>query len=220
MVYYFDDFDKLNDSFMQKALDIIPKERAIKADRYRHIRDKHLCVISYLLLLYGLKSEDKTISDFEFQYNNFGKPYFNKSINIYFNISHCRCGVACGISSNELGVDIQDIVKADDAVLNRVCSLEELKYIKSSSNPDKDFTKLWTYKESCLKAKGMGISDDLKKVNFTHSTNLVYHGDLVGTTIIEANYIITVCSYESIKCSKVTWEDIQGFVNLFNFPYV
>ena len=53
-----------------------------------------------------------------------GKPYFPEMPQIFFNYSHCREGILCGISSTPNGVDMCGITKdrwLSGCVMNRKC---------------------------------------------------------------------------------------------------
>lgn len=155
MVYYFAEIEKIDDSFIREAYSIISNERKLKAAMFKHKRDKYLSLAVYLLLIYSLKKEFYIPDDINFKYGKNGKPYFKNNEQLFFNLSHTKCGVACGISTNEIGVDIQEIADVNELVMKKVCSPEELINIRCSQNPAIEFAKLWTMKESYLKCIGM-----------------------------------------------------------------
>ena len=104
----------------------------------------------------------------EIIYNEYGKPYL-KNNEIYFNISHSNEYTILGISSSEIGVDIEKIRPIKENVINKVCTDDEKKLIKN----DKDFTLIWVKKESYVKWVGMGIGYGLKNVDTTKITNFI-----------------------------------------------
>ncbi len=104
----------------------------------------------------------------EIIYNEYGKPYL-KNNEIYFNISHSKEYTILGISSSEIGVDIEEIKPIRENVINKVCTDDEKKLIKN----DEDFTLIWVKKESYVKWVGMGIGYGLKNVDTTKITNFI-----------------------------------------------
>ena len=104
----------------------------------------------------------------EIIYNEYGKPYL-KNNEIYFNISHSKEYTILGISSSEIGVDIEEIKPIRENVVNKVCTDDEKKLIKN----DEDFTLIWVKKESYVKWNGMGIGYGLKNVDTTKITNFI-----------------------------------------------
>lgn len=111
--------------------------------------------------------KELNISD-EIIYNEYGKPYL-KNNEIYFNISHSNEYTIIGISSSEIGVDIEKIRPIKENVINKVCTDDEKKLIKN----DEDFTLIWVKKESYVKWVGMGIGYGLKNVDTTKITNFI-----------------------------------------------
>ena len=104
----------------------------------------------------------------EIIYNEYGKPYL-KNNEIYFNISHSKEYTILGISSSEIGVDIEEIKPIRENVINKVGTDDEKKLIKN----DEDFTLIWVKKESYVKWNGMGIGYGLKNVDTTKITNFI-----------------------------------------------
>lgn len=114
--------------------------------------------------------------DDEIIYNENGKPYFKNS-KIYFSISHSSEYVACIVSDNEIGIDIQKIRRIPDN-LNIVFNEDELELSSF------ELLKLWTKKEAIIKARGLNMQH-MKKINI-EDYNLT-------TEIFDKNYIISIC---------------------------
>ncbi|WP_052447540.1 4'-phosphopantetheinyl transferase family protein [Clostridium polynesiense] len=106
--------------------------------------------------------------------NKWGKPHLKGYPKLYFNISHCEGAVALGISNiAPVGIDIEKIVKFRPYALNRCFSDFEKKLVLDSSYPEKEFFKLWTLKESYIKALGMGMSYPMKNITFNIEDNVI-----------------------------------------------
>lgn len=106
----------------------------------------------------------------EFAYTEYGKPYLLNFPDVYFNISHSGEYVACAVSDEPVGVDIQKIGEYNSDVAKRVCNEKELKQIEDSLDKASEFTKLWTQKETVLKMYGTGIaSGDIKNCLDNHN---------------------------------------------------
>ena len=104
------------------------------------------------------------IKDRTIIYGHNGKPYL-KSGELFFNLSHSAGQLVCGVSDEEIGVDIQKIC-SKPRVAKKICQPDELEQIKSPE----DFTRVWTLKESFVKANGEGLSYGLQNIN-TNSLN-------------------------------------------------
>lgn len=155
-LYLFDDYERLSEEFIACSLKFLPADRRIRALRYRRRIDRWNCVITYLMLQYGLK-ECFGITSFEVAFGEYGKPYLPEYPHAYFNISHCDAGCAVVVSDRPVGVDIQDVRPFSWDVARRVCCKRELKELEESAEPDKLFTKMWAIKESYGKMVGVGM---------------------------------------------------------------
>ncbi len=85
-----------------------------------------------------------------------GKPYLMDS-DLYFSLSHSGSLAACALSDAPLGIDLERRGRLRDALLRRSFSSEEQTLIREHKDPDLLFTRLWTGKESYVKATGQGI---------------------------------------------------------------
>ena len=114
-------------------------------------------------------------------YGPHGKPYLKKGP--YFSISHCKTAVAVAIDEeHELGIDIESIRHAEQALIERTMNKEEQTFIAYADNPDHAFTDLWTQKEAVLKARGTGIMDDLTNVLCGTRREVVISHELLSLT--------------------------------------
>ncbi|GHU52086.1 hypothetical protein AGMMS49975_07210 [Clostridia bacterium] len=151
---YFDAYQKL------------PIWRREKCGRFSGMRDKKLCVAAFFLLSYSLEKE-YGIREFEFGYGEFGKPYLLGHDGIFFNISHCGAGVACAVSSAEIGVDIEEYRRFSPFNLRlaqTICNENELTILQESGQAEIEFCKLFTKKESAAKLIGKGLGCGLKNI--------------------------------------------------------
>lgn len=174
-LYFFNDFDSVNDETLALFYRILPPERQTRINRYRRTIDKKLSAVSYIILLYAL-AKNYDIKNPEILITEHGKPCLTNYPDIYFNISHCEKGCICAVSDTSVGVDIQEIRPYFSEIAERVCSAEEMNVINSTHNKAREFTKIWTMKESYVKMTGKGISDDIKLINiFNHSQGIVLY---------------------------------------------
>ncbi len=98
-----------------------------------------------------------------------GKPYLLGAERVHFNISHSRGIVICGISNREIGVDVERIRPYKESVVRRVCSETECRYVMETTDESeraRRFCRLWTLKESYIKAIGKGLAFPLQEICF------------------------------------------------------
>lgn len=165
-IYVFDDMPSFCDGMYYTLLPSIPAFRREKAEQYQQMQDRKLSIIAYLLLEHALKDECGVIGDIEFGYTVHGKPFL-KGSEICFSISHCVCGAVCAVHNGEVGVDMQHIIPVSKTLMQRVCSDEEQKQINESGDPEYEFCRIWTRKESISKLNGTGITKNIKKITET-----------------------------------------------------
>lgn len=105
----------------------------------------------------------------EFYSNVNGKSSVKEPLS--FNLSHSHGAVAIAVILGEnqlnIGVDIECYREIDNVwdLAEMVLHPEELGYLSKESNISKSFYKIWTAKESLLKATGCGLNDRLNTIN-------------------------------------------------------
>ena len=160
MIYYCDEIVNVSSGIEKEIDKCISFERLTYANqfkfRYLQLQEK----FSYILLRVGLYREFNIYEFPHISLGEYGKPYLTGCNNIFFNMSHCRTGVACGISRSEIGVDIQDYIVYDQAMALMFMSEEEMQFMQEE-NKSEIFTKIWALKESYGKYTGQGICYDM-----------------------------------------------------------
>ena len=188
---------------------ILCAEEKIKASSFVFEKDKvnfvktRFCI--RMALSYYLNLELKEIN---FVYNKYDKPRINPTISnipINFSISHSNGLIVFAFQQNqEIGVDIEyvDNNKIDDLLYDEsILSIEEIELIKSEQSDcrEKLFYKLWTCKESYLKALGIGLNMPLNHIR------------------IASNLSSVVVDYNAIMLSKIKYNKCN-LIDLENLP--
>ena len=96
----------------------MPVYRQEKIQNYIFEKDRHLSLGAGVLLAYGLNcrgiAEHK-----EVQLGAKGKHYLSDTL--FYNISHSGSKVVCSFSREEVGVDIEQILPVEDALIRQGC---------------------------------------------------------------------------------------------------
>ncbi len=102
----------------------------------------------------------------EIEISKYGKPYFKNS-NIQFNYSHTKNYIACAISYDTVGIDIEETTR----IINDKVSK---KYLENAKNNTQRIEK-WVRKEAYSKMKGLGLKMPLQdiKLNKIKSKNIL-----------------------------------------------
>lgn len=194
MVQVFDISDKLDISkILPDVLNRLPCWRLKKALAYRFETDRFLCAKSFLMLEEMLRQNCGLDTCPEFSYESNGKPYLKERPDIFFNISHCRKGIACAVSDRPIGVDIEEI-QYDGHLAEIILNASELEAVRKSAEPSIEFTTFWTCKESCLKLTGEGIRDDMKNI-LSDTTGICLKTEINRS----AGYVCTVAADSGTK---------------------
>lgn len=129
-----------------------------------------------------------------------GKPFLEEYPDVHFSISHCTGLAVCGISTSIIGVDAELIRPYRKNAARRIFSSEEQAFTASSGEPDTDFFRIWTLKESLCKFTGEGIFSGLSEYSFDISRgepSCKKAADKIFTQkIIEKKWVVSVCAYD------------------------
>jgi 4'-phosphopantetheinyl transferase len=133
--------------------DLITKTRRERVGAYTRAEDKARCLVAGLLLRRVCGVTD----DGQLAFGPNGKPYL-KYGGPHFNLSHSGGYAALAVSDNEVGVDIETIAPVSDAVAARCFTPPEREWMQRQESGPEAFFRLWTAKESIMKALGLGLS--------------------------------------------------------------
>ena len=134
------------------GIELVACARRERIHGYVQLADKARCLVAGLLLrrVCGVRA------DCQLAYGENGKPYL-KSGDMYFNVSHAGDYVALAVANCEVGVDIEKVSAYSDAVAARCFTPPEREWLRREGC-DEAFYRLWTAKESVMKASGFGFS--------------------------------------------------------------
>lgn len=149
-------------------------DEKVRAGCYRFARDRRRFILGRtglrLLLARYLERDARSIL---FRYGYRGKPQLDHSEKMLrFNLSHSdELVLYCFSRDREVGIDVERVrVLAErDLIAEQVLSDKELSILHSAPPESRDvlFLRLWTRKESFLKALGIGISASMKKTDLS-----------------------------------------------------
>jgi 4'-phosphopantetheinyl transferase len=216
MVYYFDEMSKLSEMDFIRICSILPVERMEKLKKYYFDRDRKLCAMVVILLMYGLQQEYGIKDDLIFSYGTNNKPYLSRYPKISFNLSHCEGMAVCGVNTSDIGVDIQDIGCITTQVSELVMHENEIAQLSNALNQDDLFTHYWTLKESYTKYLGEGLNYSFKQLDFStcNSEELWRYGCYFHSTKMKDKYWLSVCSNGPIPYKRFTMENLHEFMQV------
>lgn len=149
------------DELTEADVSALSDARRAHAARYRFEKDRLLCLAAGVLLDRGLRRYGLCERTVSIAAGKYGKPYLPEYPQIHFSLSHSGARALAVFSDREIGCDIERIRSVGPAVAARAFTPEELAQLRASDQPDIDFIRLWTCKESFLKALGTGLHTPL-----------------------------------------------------------
>ncbi len=167
---YFINVDVYNDNTVfERRLSELSAFRKEKTLQYRYRKDQNLSIGVGTLLdhcLYKLGIREKNV---KYVLGNNGKPAFECNDghafileNVHFNVSHSGNIAICSWGTIPVGVDIEQIkYNHSKTITCNMLTYQEAKYLDSLSDDCmciEEFYRIWTLKESFVKAIGAGLA--------------------------------------------------------------
>ena len=187
--YYIDVTQFDNETLFQDKLKLLSPYRQQKIALLKHAKDRNRSLgagiaLDHALETYGLK--EKSV---EYEFGEWGKPSLKYQPNIYFSLSHSGDYAICSIGDKAIGNDIELIKHGRLKVADRFFAREELDWmyaVRDEEEITQRMFRIWTMKESFLKATGKGISlplgdfavivdEEKGKIRVKHSYNAKFY---------------------------------------------
>lgn len=179
-IYFCEDINVVTEPFIYEYKDRMSDEKLNRILNIKNEKVRKQSFLAYVLLSEILIKEYNYKETLDFEYSENGKPFLRGNTDFNFSVSHSDNVVGCAVSKNPIGFDLQTIVGFDKIVMKRVCTDEQLDEINRTENPDQEFIKLWTQKESIIKLNGDGVgalktADPNDYSIFTNKVNNYYY---------------------------------------------
>lgn len=195
MIYKINDtIEQLSEQDVAELLLLLPDWRREQALRFKHLSGQRECAVSYLLLCQMLSKEYGISQQPHFIIGTHGKPSLHEFPHIHFSISHCREAVMCAVSSHPIGADIERRRTLKPALINHTMNENERVQIQQSSDPELEFTKLWTAKEAVVKLSGEGLSHNITDILDVASDNNI----IIETSVNKENTYAYSLAYTNL----------------------
>lgn len=145
----------------ERLVGTIPKARREKLAAFRHEGARRLSLAASLLLVRALQDEGLRAN--EIAVTEYGKPYLPHLPEVHFSLSHSGNLALCALSGEELGCDIEVPRGFDPAIARRFFHPAEQEWLFAHAEGEQSdaFFRLWTCKESFIKALCLGLSQPL-----------------------------------------------------------
>lgn len=156
-IYILDTEELKEPGIFERGLSQVTEERRKKVLRFRLEKDRLMSLGAGLLLKKAFRDEGfRTPPEIAVDEN--GKPFLPGNENLRFNISHSGGKAVLAVGNLPLGVDAELVEQADLRVAERFFLPRENTFIREKEDEtDERFYRLWTSKESMMKAVGLGM---------------------------------------------------------------
>lgn len=141
-------------------LEYLPKERRQKVLANKNAEVRNMSLAASLLLLHVLKESGIPEEEMRFSHSEYGKPFLEGNP-FYFNLSHSREAGICAAGPGTIGCDVETLRPPVLAIARLHFCPEEYECLNRISDPEEQsraFCRLWTLKESVVKALGCGLT--------------------------------------------------------------
>lgn len=152
-----------NQDLFEEKLQELSTQRKEKILSYKYDSDRRLSLGAGILLDEGLRKLGYREKQLIYSVNEQGKPYYKELPQFYFNLSHSGHYAVAVFSDMPVGIDIEE--KKEDkirlGIARRFFHEKEyslLKNVKDRREQMELFYRIWTLKESFVKAAGGGMS--------------------------------------------------------------
>lgn len=194
MIYnYICNVDDFPNDILDNSFTFLPS--FIKDDIYksRNVNDKK-CRLIARLILYDILRNDGVVDLIRYwERNIYGKPSIPGWRS--FNITHSNKLLIVSLSTETIGVDVEELRKIDLSNLTAWLHPEELNHIFKSQDPLSAFYHVWIRKEAFFKALGTGLSNEMNRLNctlphvFYKGLNWYFH-----EVKMDGSYLACICS--------------------------
>jgi 4'-phosphopantetheinyl transferase len=150
----------------------VSSEKRERIKRFSFFEDARNCLMGDILArveicrVTGLNNKQ-----LDFAVNQYGKPFLTNNPLVHHNISHAGPYIACVISDEPVGIDIELIKPIDMKIAERFFTSDETMYILSAQDDIRRqrFFEVWTKKESRIKWAGKNLLKNLPSFSVSNS---------------------------------------------------
>lgn len=142
-------------------LDRMPEIRRKKIASLRAADSRRLSLGAGILLYLALKQRGIDGGRVKIEEGKYGQPRLPDHPEIHFSLSHGGNRALCAICAWPVGCDVENLGRGNRKLAGRFFHPEEQEALGGERDPeawDRLFTRIWTRKESYLKATGRGLS--------------------------------------------------------------
>jgi 4'-phosphopantetheinyl transferase len=171
-------YEEIADERLHAAYrDLLNEEERAQEPRFYFARDRRRYLVTRALVRTVLSRYVPAVepAQWSFETNAYGRPAAAnaaaKAERLSFNLSHTHSMIVLAVTAGrEVGVDVENVRAREVSigVADRYFAPQEVRVLNAVPAPEQQyrFFEYWTFKESYIKARGMGLSLPLDKFSF------------------------------------------------------
>lgn len=204
---YISNVDCLEDkALFDEYYNCVNASRQKKIDKIRFESDKRLSLGVELLLKKALIDNGIDYENAGIVFGENGKPYI-KDNEIFYNLSHSGSFVCCAVSDSEIGIDAENIKRANLKISEKIFTKSEINRLEEAKNKEKEFIRLWALKESYMKYSGSGLSVAPKEIEIEFAGAVPKYKSVSFFEFEKDGYMISCCFEKN--CSDIEIEAVD-----------
>jgi 4'-phosphopantetheinyl transferase len=188
------------------ARDVLDEADRAHAAKFKQQADRDRIIAARILLRHALTAKATHVAPqaWHFRMGPNGKPLMGDGLpQLQFNLSHAGEAVAVVVSlTHAVGIDIEPI--AETEIIPDMLTPREIERLGALQGPERwrEFMRIWTLKEACAKAMGLGLSYDVRGMDVAPQSAAV----TVAETQIETATTMVECAGRPYALS-VAWTE-------------
>lgn len=203
-------------------IQLVSDGKAARLARFHRFEDSQRSLLGDVLARYAISLKSGIQNNgLIFETNEYGKPLLKGSRAVHFNISHSGNWVVCALDDAPVGIDVEETGSIDLKIAEKFFSKDE--YASLTSVPvgmqEDCFYKIWTLKESYIKAQGRGLSIPLDSFSISETSKGLQAITENGVcsykffqSVPSKGVVYAVCTMSN-QISSTTTFDIEGFMS-------
>ena len=191
------------------AISRVPESRKQKITSFRHAESQRLSLGVGLLLVLALEEEGIDGMQVRIAEGQWGKPFLPDHPNLHFSLSHSGKWAMCALGNHPVGCDVEATGRGNEKLTKRFFHPEEqraLAMLAPDTRPEwqREFARIWTRKESWLKADGRGLSKPMESFSVITERPDIHYSEMHGMD----GYAFACCM-RSAEEPGMEWREVR-----------
>ena len=159
----------MEENLEDSVFSMLDSSRRDKVHRMRNRTERNRSITAGLLLRYAFLREGYTVQDWlevQIEQGKYGKPMLKGYDKLHYSLSHSGDWVVCGVDSEPIGIDIQQMRPYRLELAARFYHEREYQHLRAVTNEEQrciQFYQMWAAKESYAKLTGRGIGGGIDR---------------------------------------------------------